>query len=134
MIREVGRVRDGGGTLKDAFAATHAALAPAYGDWPIFEHCLPFDVSRLWDELDGVERPRIWTADRDREVWARLQAERPARTPPHGHDRGRRPSVLCEDAAFLSEGAVPQSSARTMTRSSAASVSGAVLSGFSTTP
>lgn len=73
MIREVGRVRDGGGALRDAFAAVHAALAPAYGRWPIFEHCLPFDVSRLWDELDGVERPRIWTADRDREVWARLQ-------------------------------------------------------------
>src|SRR5690606_25243086 len=30
MIREVGRVRDGGGTLRDAFAAVHAALAPAY--------------------------------------------------------------------------------------------------------
>ncbi|TDC62188.1 MBL fold metallo-hydrolase [Actinomadura sp. GC306] len=73
MIRETGRVRDAGGTLKDAFAAVHAALAPAYGRWPIFEHCLPFDVSRLWDELDGVERPRIWTADRDREVWAELQ-------------------------------------------------------------
>ncbi|MEU8799818.1 MBL fold metallo-hydrolase [Spirillospora sp. NPDC048819] len=73
MIRETGRVRDEGGTLKDAFAAVHAALAPAYGRWPIFEHCLPFDVSRLWDEMDGVERPRIWTAERDREVWARLQ-------------------------------------------------------------
>ena len=73
MIREVGRVRDGGGTLKDAFTAVHAALAPAYGRWPIFEHCLPFDVWRLWDELDGVERPRIWTADRDREVWSQLQ-------------------------------------------------------------
>ncbi|GAA4295207.1 MBL fold metallo-hydrolase [Actinomadura luteofluorescens] len=73
MIDEVERVRREGGALKDAFAAVHAALAPAYGGWPIFEHCLPFDVSRLWDELDGVERPRIWTAERDREVWAELQ-------------------------------------------------------------
>ena len=73
MIRETGRVREGGGALKDAFAAVHAALAPGFGDWPIFEHCLPFDVSRLWDELDGVERPRIWTAERDREVWSLLQ-------------------------------------------------------------
>ncbi|GLZ03767.1 MBL fold metallo-hydrolase [Actinomadura sp. NBRC 104412] len=73
MIGEVREVRDGGGTLKDAFAAVHAALAPDYGRWPIFEHCLPFDVSRLWDELDGVERPRVWTPERDREVWAELQ-------------------------------------------------------------
>lgn len=73
MIREVRGVRARGGALKDAFAAVHAALAPGYGGWPIFEHCLPFDVSRLWDELDGVERPRIWTAERDRRVWAELQ-------------------------------------------------------------
>ncbi|MFB4307572.1 MBL fold metallo-hydrolase [Actinomadura sp. GTD37] len=73
MTGEAGRVRRDGGTLRDAFTAVHAALAPAYGGWPIFEHCLPFDVSRLWDELDGVERPRIWTAERDREVWAELQ-------------------------------------------------------------
>lgn len=73
MIREVGAVRDAGGTLKEAFERTHAALAPKYGRWPIFEHCLPFDVSRLWDELSGVERPVIWTAQRDREVWDQLQ-------------------------------------------------------------
>ncbi|MFE9101270.1 MBL fold metallo-hydrolase [Actinomadura geliboluensis] len=73
MLDEVGRVRRGGGTRKDAFTAVRAALAPAYGHWPIFEHCLPFDVARLWDEMDGVERPRIWTAERDREVWAELQ-------------------------------------------------------------
>ncbi|MFC4908119.1 MBL fold metallo-hydrolase [Actinomadura gamaensis] len=73
MLREVRDVRKRGGTLREAFDAVHAALEPSYGGWPIFEHCLPFDVSRLWDELDGVERPRIWTADRDREVWSALQ-------------------------------------------------------------
>ena len=41
--------------------------------WPIFEHCLPFDVQRLWDEFDGIERPAIWTAERDRQVWDALQ-------------------------------------------------------------
>jgi hypothetical protein len=74
MIREVSAVRERGGTLKEAFEATHAALVDDYGRWPIFEHCLPFDVSRLWDELSGVERPIIWTAERDREVWAQLQS------------------------------------------------------------
>ena len=73
MQRTVGDVHQAGGTLKQAFDATHAALAPRYGAWPIFEHCLPFDVSRLWDELSGVERPVIWTAERDRAVWDRLQ-------------------------------------------------------------
>ncbi|GAA0643451.1 MBL fold metallo-hydrolase [Kutzneria viridogrisea] len=73
MLREVGAVQARGGTLREAFQATHAALVDRYGRWPIFEHCLPFDVSRLWDELSGVERPRIWTAQRDREVWEELQ-------------------------------------------------------------
>ncbi|MFI7704222.1 MBL fold metallo-hydrolase [Nonomuraea sp. NPDC049480] len=73
MLREVGAVHERGGTLKEAFEATHAALVGRYGGWPIFEHCLPFDVSRLWDELSGVERPVIWTAERDRQVWAELQ-------------------------------------------------------------
>ncbi len=73
MLREVGAVRESGGTLKEAFERTHAALVERYGRWPIFEHCLPFDVSRLWDELSGVERPVIWTAERDREVWDQLQ-------------------------------------------------------------
>lgn len=73
MRREVGAVHRAGGTLREAFERTHAALAPQFGAWPIFEHCLPFNVQRLWDEYDGIERPRIWTAERDREVWDALQ-------------------------------------------------------------
>ncbi|HET8603177.1 MAG TPA: MBL fold metallo-hydrolase [Marmoricola sp.] len=73
MLREVGAVHERGGTLKEAFEATHAALAPQFGHWPIFEHCLPFDVSRLWDELSGTDWPVIWTAERDRQVWDQLQ-------------------------------------------------------------
>jgi glyoxylase-like metal-dependent hydrolase (beta-lactamase superfamily II) len=74
MLREVGAVQSRGGTLREAFQATHAALVEDYGRWPIFEHCLPFDVSRVWDELSGIERPVIWTAERDREVWDQLQS------------------------------------------------------------
>lgn len=73
MLREVGQVHERGGSLKEAFESTHAALAPTFGHWPIFEHCLPFDVARLWDELSGKDWPAIWTAQRDREVWAQLQ-------------------------------------------------------------
>jgi glyoxylase-like metal-dependent hydrolase (beta-lactamase superfamily II) len=74
MQRTVGTVHRSGGSLKDAFRATHEALAPKFGHWPIFEHCLPFDVQRLWDEYDGIERPVIWTAERDRQVWDELQS------------------------------------------------------------
>lgn len=73
MIAHVGAAHRSGGTLKQAFEATHAALAPKFGHWPIFEHCLPFNVQRLWDEFDGIDWPRIWTMERDREVWAQLQ-------------------------------------------------------------
>lgn len=73
MRDKVGAVHRRGGTLREAFEATHAALAPKFGAWPIFEHCLPFDVQRLWDEFDGIDWPRIWTMERDREVWAQLQ-------------------------------------------------------------
>lgn len=74
MRRHVKPIHNNGGTLREAFEATHEALAPKFGAWPIFEHCLPFNVQRLWDEYDGIDWPRIWTAERDREVWARLQA------------------------------------------------------------
>lgn len=74
LLQEVGDVQARGGSLSDAFAAAHAALAPRYGRWPIFEHCLPFDVSRVWDELSGIERPVVWTAERDRAVWEQLQS------------------------------------------------------------
>ncbi|MDC0403894.1 MBL fold metallo-hydrolase [Porticoccaceae bacterium] len=73
MIEKVGEVHRNGGTLKQAFEATHTHLEPKFGRWPIFEHCLPFDVQRLWDEFDGIDWPRIWTDERDQEVWDQLQ-------------------------------------------------------------
>jgi glyoxylase-like metal-dependent hydrolase (beta-lactamase superfamily II) len=68
-VREV-IVREG--SLKDAFDAAYDALKPRFGDWWIFEHCIPFNVARAYDELAGL-RPRIWTADRDQVVWRQLQ-------------------------------------------------------------
>jgi glyoxylase-like metal-dependent hydrolase (beta-lactamase superfamily II) len=73
MIAKTGEVHRSGGTLKQAFLACHTALEPQFGRWPIFEHCLPFDVKRLWDEMDGKDWPEIWTMERDREIWAQLQ-------------------------------------------------------------
>jgi glyoxylase-like metal-dependent hydrolase (beta-lactamase superfamily II) len=73
MLARVGAVHEAGGTLREAFTSAHAALEPQYGRWPIFEHCMPFNVSRLWDELEGIERPVIWTVERDQQVWDQLQ-------------------------------------------------------------
>lgn len=71
-LDETRRVRDAGGSLREAFERVHARLAPRYAGFPIFEHCMPFNVQRTWDELDGIDHPRIWTAERDREVWDAL--------------------------------------------------------------
>jgi hypothetical protein len=65
----VAAVHAAGGILADAFAATHAALAPRYGGGRSSSTACRFNVSRLWDELDGVDWPWIWTAERYREVW-----------------------------------------------------------------
>jgi glyoxylase-like metal-dependent hydrolase (beta-lactamase superfamily II) len=56
-------------SLKEVFAATRKRMDPVYGAYPIYEHCMPFDVSRAYDEARGIKHPRIWTAKRDREMW-----------------------------------------------------------------
>ena len=53
-----------------------AFLRPKYGHWVIFEHCMPFDVARAFDEAKGIDHPRIWTAERDLEMWRALQQRR----------------------------------------------------------
>ncbi|MEM7024844.1 MAG: MBL fold metallo-hydrolase, partial [Pseudomonadota bacterium] len=63
-----------GGTLKDAWDAVRAACDPKFKDYAIYEHCLPFNVARAYDEARGVDTPRIWTAERDRIMWEALQA------------------------------------------------------------
>ncbi|MFS8978477.1 MBL fold metallo-hydrolase [Cupriavidus necator] len=59
--------------LKAAMAHTRRAMDPKFGQVFIYEHCLPFDVSRAYDEASGIRHPRIWTAQRDKEMWAALQ-------------------------------------------------------------
>lgn len=59
--------------LKEVYDTTCARLKPRYGDWAIFDHCLPFDLSRPYDEVSGTKDPRIWTAERDREMWGALE-------------------------------------------------------------
>jgi glyoxylase-like metal-dependent hydrolase (beta-lactamase superfamily II) len=56
-------------TLKQAYVLARRRMDPKYGKYPIYEHCMPFDVSRAYDEARGIKHPRIWTARRDREMW-----------------------------------------------------------------
>ena len=59
--------------LKQAMAHTRKSMDPIFGNVFIYEHCLPFDVSRAFDEARGIAVPRVWTAERDKEMWASLQ-------------------------------------------------------------
>jgi glyoxylase-like metal-dependent hydrolase (beta-lactamase superfamily II) len=56
-------------SLKEVYAMARRRMDPKYGKYPIYEHCMPFDVSRAYDEARGLKHPRIWTATRDREMW-----------------------------------------------------------------
>jgi glyoxylase-like metal-dependent hydrolase (beta-lactamase superfamily II) len=62
-----------GRSLKETFAAAREVMDPKFKDFAIYEHCLPFNVSRAYDEASGIDHPVIWTAERDREMWAKLQ-------------------------------------------------------------
>ena len=63
-----------GKDLKAIYAEVASELRPKYGQWVIFDHCLPFDVSRAYDEATRYRDPRIWTAERDKKMWAALQS------------------------------------------------------------
>ena len=71
--RPAARVAAKGGSLRDAWDAVRAACDPKFADYAIYEHCLPFNVARAYDEARGIDTPRIWTAARDLEMWAELQ-------------------------------------------------------------
>lgn len=62
-----------GKDLNAVYKDTFAALKPKYGHWVIFDHCMPFDVTRCYDETTKYADPRIWTAERDVEMWKTLE-------------------------------------------------------------
>jgi len=63
-----------GKDLNAVYKDTFAALKPKYGHWVIFDHCMPFDVTRCYDEATKYVDPRIWTAERDTQMWNALGA------------------------------------------------------------
>ena len=62
-----------GKDLHAVYQDTFAQLKPKYGHWVIFDHCMPFDVTRCYDEVTQHPHPRIWTAERDIEMWKTLE-------------------------------------------------------------
>ena len=66
-----------GRSLKDTMAAARDVMDPKFSEFAIYEHCLPFNVSRAFDEASGIDDPVIWTDKRDREMWAALQGGQP---------------------------------------------------------
>ena len=72
-FRPAAKVAARGGSLKEAWDAVRAECDPKFADYAIYEHCLPFNVARAYDEARGIETPRIWTAQRDQEMWEALQ-------------------------------------------------------------
>ena len=71
--RPAARVAARGGSLKDAWDAVRESCDEKFSDYAIYEHCLPFNVSRAYDEARGIAHPRIWTDKRDLDMWAQLQ-------------------------------------------------------------
>jgi glyoxylase-like metal-dependent hydrolase (beta-lactamase superfamily II) len=70
LLDTVGQSLAQGESLGQCFERAKAVMTPLFGDWPVFQHVLPFDVARVFDELSGIEHPRVWTAERDQELWA----------------------------------------------------------------
>ena len=72
-FRSVSKIAHAGGDLKEAMSSCRDQCDKKFSDYAIYEHCLPFNVSRAFDEAKGIDNPRIWTAERDKEMWEMLQ-------------------------------------------------------------
>ena len=72
-FKSVSRIANAGGDLKEAMSSCRDECDKKFSDYAIYEHCLPFNVSRAFDEAKGIDNPRIWTAERDKEMWDLLQ-------------------------------------------------------------
>lgn len=69
-----------GKDLNAAYKLAMSEMRPKYGHWVIFEHCMPFNVSRAFDEANGLDHPNIWTAERDVEMWRALEGAQPIKS------------------------------------------------------
>lgn len=73
LFRSVAANAAAGGSPKQAYDAALAALAPRHGKWALFHDLLPFSVARAYEEAKGLDHPRLWTVERDLEIWNALE-------------------------------------------------------------
>jgi glyoxylase-like metal-dependent hydrolase (beta-lactamase superfamily II) len=62
-----------GRSLKEAYEDARRVMDARFSSFAIYEHCMPFNVARAYDEAKGIAHPVIWTAERDRAMWAALR-------------------------------------------------------------
>jgi len=74
LYASVSQGAQGGRDLNAVYKDAYAKMQPKYGQWVIFDHCMPFDVSRAYDEATEYPDPRIWTAERDVAMWKALES------------------------------------------------------------
>ena len=72
-FKSVSKIANAGGDLKEAMSSCRDECDKKFSGYAIYEHCLPFNVSRAFDEAKGIDNPRIWTAERDKEMWDLFQ-------------------------------------------------------------
>jgi len=60
-------------SLNQTYKEVCSAMKPEFGDWVIFDHCMPFNVSHAFDKASGIADLQIWTAQRDQDMWDALQ-------------------------------------------------------------
>jgi glyoxylase-like metal-dependent hydrolase (beta-lactamase superfamily II) len=73
LLQAVKEAVQQGKNLKETMAHVRSRMDPKFGQVFIYEHCLPFDVARAYDEASGIKHPNIWTAERDQQMWHSLQ-------------------------------------------------------------
>lgn len=74
LYETVSQAARAGKDLNATYKEAMAQMRPLYGGWVIFDHCMPFDVSRAYDEATQYPDPRIWTAERDIAMWRALES------------------------------------------------------------
>jgi len=63
---------ESGAGLKDTFLKVKAAMDHRFGDFTLYDHAMPFNAARAYDEALGLETPQTWTPERDRDLWDAL--------------------------------------------------------------
>ncbi|GGB42633.1 MBL fold metallo-hydrolase [Roseibium aquae] len=84
-----------GNGLKDTFVHVKAEMDHRFGGLTLYDHAMPFNVARAYDEALGLETPQAWTPERDRDLWDALYD--PA--PPASEPETARPGGTPEDTA-----------------------------------